>query len=258
MDTTELKQESSASQRGGATNGDSAAGIIGLGLSVAGPFTLGLAAIPALALCIVGIIRKGHRVLASVGLILSLFGVFLLSIWTAPGSIPYPLSIVKYCLNAPAFWVGYDISNLEEAQSQYWLFGGAGGALYFRAKAPSSYKADAVINFASSHGWKFLRKDLYTQEDIETLLDEDGHIRWEGMLDDNAWQDLEQLKGTMESIEERASNLRAVIAPGQFPAWIKKDRTVLSFDTGNEIGAYSHVVINRDGTEMAVYYDGSR
>jgi hypothetical protein len=182
-----------------------------------------------------------------------MFGLILLSIWTAPGSIPYPLSIAKYCVTAPAFWVGYDIRNLCEAQSQYWLFGGAGGALYFKAESPKTFEDDAIITFASEHNWDFLNRVQLTGEDFEELLNEKGQVEW---LDEIYFD--EQTEKAFRVLQKKSGLLRNVTVGNQFPLWIKKDCTILSFDTGNRIRSTSHVVISNDKTEMAVYYDGSR
>jgi hypothetical protein len=262
MDNTQPQQESSPSHKNYAAviNKKSGAGIIGFALGATGLLSFGLTAVPGFILCIIGIIRKGHRILSSIGLIICFFGLILLSAWTAPGSIPYPFSIPKYCLNAPPFWVGYDIHNLCEAQSQYWLFGGAGGALYFKSESPKTFEDEAIITFAGEHNWNFLNRVQLTEQDFQELLNQKGQVK---RLDDetyfaNITQDYEQAEKAFQALRAKSEILRNVTVGSQFPLWINKDCTILSFDTGNRASLPSHVVINRDGTEMGVYYNGTR
>jgi hypothetical protein len=189
-----------------------------------------------------------------------LFGLICLSIWTAPGSIPYPFSIPKYCLNAPSFWVGYDIHNLCEGQSQYWLFGGTGGALYFKAESLRTFEDDAIITFAAEHNWDFLSRAQLTEKDWQGLINEEGQVE---RLDDETYFntttiDYEQAEKAFQELRKKSEFLRNVTVGNQFPWWIKRNCTILSFDTGNRASLSSHVVINGDGTEMAVYYNGVR
>lgn len=238
-------------------------GVIGFALGMAGICSFGLTALPGFVLCLIGIFRKSYRVLSWIGLFVCLFGLLLPSVWTPPGTIPYPLSVAKYCLNAPSFWVNYDVLRLRKAQSQYWFFGGAGGALYFRANKAETFDPNEVIAFAEKHNWHFQNRTRLTKDDFDMFLNEKGHVIW---LDEGPYlsgvenvKDYDQAIKIYERDNQKTSLLRGMtMFPGGFTLWIQQDCDVLSFDTGNRIGASSHVVINRDGTEMAVYYDGSR
>lgn len=259
---TQPQQELALSCKSNAsvTNKKSAAGIIGFALGVAGILCSGLPAIPGFIFCIIGVFRKGHRLLSSVGLILCLCGIILLSTWTAPGTIPYPFSIAKYYATSPGFWIGYDIHNLREAQSQYMAFGGAGGALYFKSETPMTFEDDAIITFASEHSWDFLSRIQFIEKDFQVLLNEKDQVKrldYETYIN-NHNQDNEQALKAFQTLQEKSELLRNVTARGIFPLWINKDCTILSFDTGNWLNLSSHIVINGDGTEMAVYYDGAR
>lgn len=233
------------------------AGVIGFALGMAGICSFGLTALPGFVLCLIGIFRKSYRVLSWIGLFICLLGLLLLSVWTPPGTIPYPVSVAKYCMNAPSFWVGYDLLRLRKAQSQYWLFGGAGGALYFRANKRQTFDPNKVIAFAEKHNWHFQNRTRLTKDDFAKFLDEKGRVislDLESYLDKEGYYD----QKLYEPDKQKVNLLTGMAIGDAFTLWIQRDCTVLSFDTGNRIGVSSHVVINRDGTEMAVYYDGSR
>ncbi|MHC4693664.1 MAG: hypothetical protein ACYS67_13060 [Planctomycetota bacterium] len=233
-------------------------GIIGFALGLAGISSCGLTAIPGLILCVIGIIRKGHRILSSIGLIICLFWLPFLSVWTPPGSIPYPFSVAKYSVTAPAFWVGYDIRHLREAQSQYWLFGGAGGSLFFKAKLPNTFKENEVIEFASKYNWEFTNKTQMTDEDFAILLNEKGRLRKQiPKLDFDEPIDQEHVIEMYDALEKKYWFLNGLTVGKSFPIWIRKNCIILSFKTGKSYSP-SNVVINSNGTEMAIYYDGSR
>ncbi len=259
------QQEPSPNRKNDAavTNKKSVAGVIGFALGVASILSFGLTAIPGLILCIIGIIRKGRRVLSSFGLIICLFGLILFSVWTAPGTIPYPFSVAKYCLTAPRFWIGYDRNNLCEAQSQYMLFGGAMGALYFKAESPKTFEEDAIMTFAAEHNWGFVNRVQFVEKDFQGLLNEKDQVKrldYETYYNNHFrdYQQEEEVFQVFQALQKKSEFLRNVTVGSQFPLWITKDCTIMSFDTGNRAGLQSHVVINEDGTEMAVYYNGVR
>jgi hypothetical protein len=245
-------------------------GVIGFGLALGshflGPFLI-LLIIPAFILCLIGIFRKSHRILSSIGLTICLFWLSILFIFmfamTPPGSIPYPLSIVKFRMNAPSFWVRFDRARLTKAQSQYWLFGGAGGALYFKSDESGTFKKKEVIKFAEKNGWRFENETNLNKEEFSKFLDEKGQILG---LDIDAYfspfdnkDDYEQSRKIHEKDMKKTDILREMtmgLGPWCFTLWIQQDCTILSFDTDNI--CFSHIVINHNGTEMAVYYNGVR
>lgn len=242
----------------------SSAGVIGFALGVSGVGCFGLSGLPGLVFCLIGIFRKSYRIFSWIGLLICLFDILLVSVWTPPGSIPYPISIAKYCMNAPSFWVGYDVLHLRKAQSQYWLFGGAGGALYFKASKPGTFDPNEVIVFAERHNWHFQDKLRFTADDFAKFLNEKGNVIYPDIkvsLDKNLnYEETERLYVKLyEEQQKRVNTLSGMtMYDGGFTLWIQQDCTIFSFDTGNRIGSLSRVSINHEGTEMAVYYNGIR
>ena len=248
-----------AQQNQSANKKKSIIGIVGLCLGLVSPISLGLTVVPGFILCLIGIIRKSYRLVSAIGLIVCSFWLVLFSAFTPPGSIPYPFSIGKFCMNAPAFWVRYNIGDLRKAQSQYWFFGGAGGALYFEAKKSSRFEPNELIMFAEKHGWKFQDKTQLTKNDFTKFLDEKGKvISLDFDLYFNNDNKYEESKVIYERDKKKTDLLVNITVFNNFPVWIKEDCIVLSFDTGNRIGAYSHILISQNRNKMAVYYDGSR
>ena len=142
-------------------------------------------------------------------------------------------------------------------------FGGAGGSLYFKAGKSQTFDPDEIIAFAEKNNWLFQSKAELTKSDFAKFLDEKGHVIWLDIesyfscFDDD--ENYNQGKKMYEQDKKKSDLLREMtMFPGGFTMWIQQDCTVLSFDTGNRIGMSSHVAINRDGTEMAVYYNGGR
>ncbi|OHB53765.1 MAG: hypothetical protein A2Y12_19300 [Planctomycetes bacterium GWF2_42_9] len=228
-------------------------GLVGFILSLFGILSSGLISIPALGLCIVGIIRKSYRKLSIAGVVLCILGFVLLSVWTPPGSVPYPLSVFKYSLNAPSFWLLYRPFDTKKACSQYWLFGGAGGSLYYVADKNKPFEKENVINFAEKHKWHFTEEIAVPKETILRLIDKNQNLvlpdidfYFEDKNEDAAIQEFE--------FDKKVVNLTMK----GFPFWIKEDCIILCFDTGNVIKAQSVIVIDKNKTTMAVYYNGSR
>jgi len=143
------------------------------------------------------------------------------------------------------------------------LFGGAMGALYFKAESPEAFKNDAIITFASEHNWHFVNRVQFREKDFQGLLNEEGQVKrfdYETYYNQHI-QDYEQEEEAFQAFEalrKKSKFLDSVTVASQFPWWIKQDCAILSFDTGNRASLSSHVVINGDGTEMAVYYNGVR
>jgi hypothetical protein len=214
----------------------SAAGIIGFILALVSFVTCGLTAVPGLIYSVIGFRRKGHRVLASIGLVISLIVICLLSLHilrtTEPGSVSYPINLVKYRLASKShFWIDYDKTNIVGAKSHnnfLWSF----GTIHFDANKPGCYKIDDVVDYAKKHEWIARGIIKLTKEDILLYLEDRKQL---------AEKDLKLL----EVFYSLGSYSRS-------PFWIIDDVTVLGFDTGNVYGIPAYIMLSGDGSEMVV------
>lgn len=147
------------------------------------------------------------------------------------------------------------MKHLRKAQSQYLFFGGAIGALYFRAADPLTFDPSEVIAFAGKNDWGIKNTFCLGKDDFGKFLDEKGHVVW---LDLGDYIDRNE-ENRYERDKKKTDLLRHMTTVGgNGSLWIQDDCTVLSFDTGNRIGLPSYVVISADGSEMVVYCDDSR
>ena len=162
----------------------SSAGVIGFILALVSFLTCGLTAIPGLIYSIIGIRRKGHRILAWVGLVISLIAVGLLSIFilcaTPAGSVPYPINLIKYRLACKChFWIEYVKPHTVKAQSRHYLIFGSFGSIHFRANETGYYKFDDVIKFAEKNGWIYRGKMQLKKEDFEAYFEDWDVLQYE-------------------------------------------------------------------------------
>jgi len=219
------------------------AAIIGFAIALVGLVTFGLAAIPAVIFCIIGLRRKKHRKLAGIGLAICLldFCILLFCIFplTPPGSMLYPLNLAKYrlvCKNR--FWLDYDKAHAEKVQSRYMLIFGSYGKIHFKAEKVGRYKGDDIIKFAEQHGWVYAGQLHLTKEDFSRYFDD--------------WRKLAKENGDLRhAIYEVTSYIRK-------PLFFQDSCTVLAFDAGNIHGVPSYVMILDDGSQMAVYANHRR
>ncbi|OXU14485.1 hypothetical protein [Sedimentisphaera salicampi] len=227
-------------------------GVFGFILSLAALLFYGLTSIPAFFLCVFGIIQKKYKKLSIVGLIISILGMFLLTTWTPPGFMPYPLSLVKYSLNAPSFFLFYRPLDIRKAYSQYWLFGGAGGALYYATNTDKSFEIENIINFAADNGWKMTEKSEYSEKRITELTSKNLEL---SLPDFETYLDNYNLEDAMRKIE-KDKKLTNLWMKG-FPFWIQQDCVVVFFNTKNNL-YQSLIVISKDKSKMAIHFNGSR
>ena len=214
----------------------SAAGRIGFILALASFITCGLTAVPGLIYSVIGFRRKGHRVLASIGLVISLIVICLLSLHifrtTEPGSVPYPINLIKYRLASKShFWIDYDKTHIKGAKSHnnfLWSF----GTIHFDADKPGFYKFDDVVNYAKQHGWISRGKLKLAKEDILLYLEDKDKL---------AEKDLKLLE-----------IFYSLYSYSRLPFWIIDDVAVLGFDTGNIYGVPAYIMLSDDGSEMVV------
>ena len=214
----------------------SAAGVIGFVLALASFITCGLTAIPGLIYSVIGIRRKRHRILASIGLIISLIVICLLSLHilrtTKLGSVSYPINLIKYRLASKShFWIDYDKTHIVGAKSHnnfLWSF----GTIHFDANKPGYYKIDDVVDYAKQHEWINRGKLKLAKEDILLYLEDQEKL---------AEKDLKLLV-LFYSLDSYS----------HLPFWILDDVIVLGFDTGNVYGIPAYVMLSSDGSEMVV------
>ena len=228
-------------------------GLLGFILSLVGMFGFGLTSIPSLILCVIGIFRKSYRILCWLGIFISIYGILTLTVWTPPGFVPYPMSIVKYSLNAPTFWLSYRFSDIEKAYSQYSFFGGSAGALYYQTQNTKPFIQDEIISLTEKNHWHLREKITVSEDEISKLLNEEQCLELPYVESYFAEGYGEDAVKKME-LDKKIVNLSIK----GFPFWVKGNSTILSFDTDNKIGVPSIVVINEEGTQMAIYCNGSR
>jgi hypothetical protein len=214
-------------------NGKSRSAVVGCILALAGFLWFGLFTVPAIVFCAIGIRHKKHRKLACTGLAIC-FSTLLLWILTVtpPGSVPYPINLLKYRLVCKSyFWLNYNRENIVEAQSRRpMLFLGSEGSIYFKAEWEDIYDLNQVISFAENNGWIYAGKLHLTKEDFSKFLSDSETI------DPNT--------------HEALINITMFVSA---PLWIKNNCTVLAFNTGQGNGLPSYVMVNDNKDEIAVY-----
>jgi hypothetical protein len=211
--------------------------VIGFVLAFTGFVSCGLFTVPALALCAIGVRHKRHRKLAWTGLVICFCTLILwiLTI-TSPGSVPYPINLLKYRLVCESyFWLNYDKEHIMEAQcGRPLLFVGSVGSIHFKVDQKNHYDPNQVISFAEKNGWIYGGKFHLTNEDFSKFLSD-----WEKLADENF--DL------YRTIHEITGYVRSPLL------WIKDNCTVFAFNTGQGNGLPSYVMINDNNNEIAVY-----
>lgn len=206
-------------------------GLIGIILSITVFFTLGLTAIPAIIICIIGLFKLRQRILPCLGLLITLISLFSLMIifitFLPPNWTPTFLNTYKFKRALECdFWLSYDKEHLIDIQSHNTYLFSKFGALHFKS-SPNTYNKDNVIKYAENNGWKYHLSVTLTKEDYNN---HDKHFD-----DTNV-----------------AMYVIYVLTPS--PILLKEDSIILAFETGNMHGMASYIMISQDEREMVVFY----
>ena len=211
-------------------------GKIGFILSLLILPTLCLSAIPSLSFCVHGLIKSRGRKLATIGLLINLIFLtllfFIFITFSSPGSMPYPLNVYKFKRALECdFWLDYDKDHIIDVQSQNTIILSKQGAIHFQS-ASNTYQKDSVIKYAENNGWIYHLSVKLTKEDFENYeketydyYDLSSHVIW---------------------------------AMKPSPIILKKDCTLLAFETGHIHGMPSYIMISEDLSEMVVYFMNAR
>lgn len=216
----------------------SIAGIIGFALGLGGFLTGGLTAIPGFFFSIIGLYRKGHRIFAGFGLVISMMWLCLilqvLHSLSPPGLIPQPLQKLIY--SPGGFWQDYDSSGLVETYFHGGPILGGSGWLYFKSDKPGTYTVDDAISFAEKNGWVYGGKTTLQTQNFSDYLEDGLHAtlpdNWEERSDD--W--LFEFFGMYITYFHR------------IPFKIQRDCTIVAFEAPKP----HYIIVSSDGKEMEV------
>ena len=151
------------------------------------------------------------------------------------GSVPYPLNLLKYRIVCEShFWLSFDKEHMVEAQSRRTLLlMGSLGSIHFKADQKDHYDPNQVVSYAQKNGWIYGGRIYLTKQDFSKFFS-----GWEKLADENfdLYRTIHEITGYIRS-----------------PLWIKGNCTILAFYTGQPNGIPSYIMINDDGSEIAVY-----
>lgn len=175
--------------------------------------------------------KKNFR---KIGLIVSSFILFffIFITFTPPGSMPYPLNIYKFKRALECdFWLDYDKEHMIDVQSQNTIILSKQGAIHFQS-APNAYQKDSVIKYAEDNGWKYHLSVKLSKEDFE--------------------------KYEKETYDDYNLSSYVIWELNTSPILLKKECTLLAFETGHIHGMPSYIMVPKDLSEMVVYFMNAR